>query len=256
MTITSIDDLYTWFKNLQRADDTPTHWSLYSNEPGKVDTKATTNTRYDEFDASWDVLEKSIRMLNNPKGTRMRLQIFPKGKANNYTAQVHVQIYQDGTVGAPGENHGQGAHSGIGMLPAGMGSLDSYVQQRIDLELLRRENEDLKDAINGPNNMWERLVQTVADSPHLSQVVNNLVVGLVSKVNPAAMPHMQTTPPPTPMNGHPATDGAEDENPDVVFSNNIHAASAVLGTDPLTLAIKLNALVQNQPELAKQILNS
>jgi hypothetical protein len=87
-------------------------------------------------------------------------------------------------------------------------------------------------------------------------VVNNLVVGLVSKVNPAAMPHMQTTPPPTPMNGHPATDGAEDENPDVVFSNNIHAASAVLGTDPLTLAIKLNALVQNNPEMAKQLLQT
>lgn len=254
MTITSIDDLYNWFKTLQRSDDSPTHWSLYSNEPGRVDTKATTNTRYDEFDASWDMLEKSVRMLNNPKGTRMRLQIFPKGKHNNYTAQVHLQIYNDGTAGAPSDGHAQGAHSGIGMLP-GMGSMDSYIQQRIDLELLRRENEDLKDAINGPNNMWERILQTVADSPHLSQVANNIIVGLVSKVNPAAMPHLQTTPP-APINGHPATDTAENENPDVVFSNNIHAASTVLGTDPLTLAIKLNALVQNNPEMAKQILNS
>lgn len=252
MYITSYKELSDWFQNIQRDEKPATHWNLYNLDAGSPSRIATRNVKIDDYEESMRLLLNQVRTFNNPAGTHMRLQVYPKGAPNNPAGDIRLSIFGDHP--ALGDH---GSNGGISGLPAlAGGDIQTYIAGQVKLALLEKENEELREAMNGPNNMWERMVQTVADSPHLSQVVNNLVVGLVTKVNPAAAPHMQTTPPP--MNGHPTTDelGDDTEDPQSVFYNNINAVSQSLGVDPITLSAKLNKLVRDNPEMAKQLLTN
>ncbi|MCL5460459.1 hypothetical protein M3M33_17610, partial [Loigolactobacillus coryniformis] len=76
---------------------------------------------------SYAFLERIIRAQNNPDGTRFRVQTFAPGKANNPTAETYVQIYEKSAAPAA-----PAVAAGIVGLPAGVGSIQQYVDERLE----------------------------------------------------------------------------------------------------------------------------
>lgn len=139
-------------------------------------------------------------------------------------------------------------------MPAGIGSVEQYVNERLETERLKWELGQLKDQINAPSEKWERVLEYISGVPGIDKVLQTVALGLVSKFNPSAMPAIQAA-----MNGTPQATGEpdgddEEASPDQVFLENIQEASATLGTDPVTMAKKLNNLIKTNPDLARQLL--
>lgn len=252
MGISSFADLRQWFfagvkgKGEGLLEAAP-HWNLYAGDYGAKEVRIMFNNRINDMDESFSFLESVIRAQNNPDGTRFRIQTYAPGKVNNPTAETYVQIYEKSQ--APATTH----PAGIAGLPAGVGSVEAYVDQRLKMAELQWENKQLQEQINAPAEKWERIIEHVSGLPGIDKVLQALAVGLVSKFNPAAMPAVQAA-----MNGTPSATGEhehdEADDPNTVFLQHIQAASAALGTDPVTMAKKLNALIQNNPDMARQLM--
>lgn len=211
--------------------------------------RLTSNTRISDMDESYNFLENSIRMQNNPEGTRFRVQTFAPGKANNPTAETHIQIYERSAAPANSAAH----TAGIAGLPVGVGSVEQLVQQHVQMERLKWENEDLRAQLNAPSSGWERVLDTISGVPGIEKVLQALAVGVVSKFSPQAMPAVQAAMTGTP--SAPAGEGdTDDEDPEEAFQNNIGAACQAIGTDPVTLSKKLKELITTNPEMARQLL--
>jgi len=254
MGIQSFTDLRQWFFACVKgkgdgAIEAAPHWNLYGGDYGAKEMRITSNTRISDMDESYNFLENSIRAQNNPDGTRFRVQTFAPGKANNPTAETYIQIYERSA--APANQAAQTA--GIAGLPVGVGSVEQLVQQHVQMERLKWENEDLKAQLNAPANGWERVLDTISGVPGIEKVLQALAVGVVSRFSPQAMPAVQAA-----MNGTPAAPTGEgdtdDDDPEKVFQNNIGAACQAIGTDPVTLSKKLKELITTNPEMARQLL--
>lgn len=250
MTITSFADLEKWYLDPKGQEEAP-HWNLYGLNYGKTDQVLHRNLNITDLREGARHLEEVIRWLSPRDGSpaRFRLSVFPPGKHNNPTAVVEVQI-RENVAPASGP-----VVAGIGGLPPGVGSVEAYVDQRIKMAELEWENRLLKEQLNAPANTWERMAETISGVPGIDKVLQALAVGLVSRINPAAMPAVQAA-----MNGTPSAVSGEHEEDDeeqdqnAVFMYNINAASNTLGTDPVTLSKKLNKLIQENPELAKSMI--
>jgi len=251
MNITSYEDLKHWFDTIQKEDKPYPHWTLWNNDAGQAPKVAQRNVRVNDIGQSWDMLYKAVRMFNNPRGSRMRLIVYEPGKQNNYAGDINLEILGDTSATAAAHNMPVAISGFPGMY--GPENMKDAIDMHVRLAMLEKENEDLQAAIGAPSSSWEKIVEMVANSPHLSAIVNNMVAG-VMKIPPQAMPAM----PAPPINGHPTTDESAHAEADAqqVFSNNIHAASNTLGVDPVTLAQKLNDLVQQNPDIARQLLNA
>lgn len=254
MTLTKYEDVQRWFNSNQAeaGEDgnakNAVHWTLYGGNYGEKEARLLSNQRINKPDESLAYLIESIRMMNNPPGAKFRIQIYRPNNANNYTAQTYVQIFDNATAPATGS----APQAGIGSLPAAFP--ENYIQERIDLALLKRENEELKAAINGPGNTWERLLDIISQSEPLSMAL----AGLISNVTGKPLPALQQAA--RPVTGSPAPDeendtdeGSPDADPQTVFADSINAAAAGLDTDPLTMARKLRKIVRDNPAFAKQI---
>lgn len=210
------------------------------------------NSRLDDKEKSLEFLVESIRMLNNPDGTKFRILLYPVTGANNYTATAHVQIFENSAQG----NRNLPAMAGIGNLPAGVmgGDWKTYLDEKVELELLKKENEQLRGGM-GSESMWERILGIIADSPHLSAAVGNLANAFVTKFDPAMAGRLMQA---QPVNGTPGSNAQDQagapEDPQAVFIENINAATGALGVDAVTLAKGLNKIIQNNPAMARQIL--
>lgn len=246
MTITRFEDLQSWFNNNQTNNEegkTPSHWTLFGGNYGEKEIRLMANTRLDNPTESLNFLVDAIRRMNNPDGAKFRVQLYKPGAPTNIVATTFVQIFE--RQQAPGAQP-----AAIGSLPSPMAS-ESYINERIELALLKRENEDLRAAINGPTNTWERFLEILGQNEPLSQAVAGLIMGLANKGG------IPTAPIPRPVAGSPDTDeDPEDETGDqqAVFAQNIHSAASILQTDPVRLAKALNRLVQQNPDMAKQLL--
>ncbi len=255
MTITTFQNLELWVKATRRTDE-PLHWNLYSTRWGETEKRVAFNVSIDDAQESFDFLVQSLRIMNNPDGTQFRVMMYPKGKPNNPTATALVQIFekQQQPTTAPAGASG----AAIAGFPAGVGSIQEYVDEKLKMARMQWELEEMKAALAAPNTGWERVVETISGIPGIDKILQAAVVGLVTKYNPAAAPAIQAA-----MNGTPAatagesdTDDDEHTDPQAVFSANIQQAAATLQTDPVTLAQKLNQMVQQSPELAKQLLQN
>lgn len=254
MGISDFKDLRQWFfagvkaKSEGHQEYAP-HWNLYAGDYGAREMRIMTNTRISDMDESYAHLEQAIRAQNNPDGTRFRVQTFAPGKANNPTSETYVQIYERSQAPA---NVPQPA--GIAGLPAGVGSIQQYVDERLETERLKWKIQQLEEQVNAPSEKWERVLEYISGIPGIDKVLQTVALGVVSKINPAAMPAIQAA-----MNGVPTQqpgehDPDEADDPQAVFLQNIQESAANLGTDPLTMARKLNALIKTNPEIARQLL--
>lgn len=253
MGISDFKDLRQWFfagvrSKAEGQQEYAPHWNLYAGDYGAREVRIMTNTRLSDMDESYAHLEQSIRAQNHPDGSRFRVQTFAPGKANNPTSETYVQIYERSQAPAPAQT------PGIGSLPAGVGSIQQYVDERLETERLRWEIAQLKEQVNAPSEKWERVLEYVSGVPGIDKVLQTIALGLVSKLNPAAMPAIQAA-----INGVPGQQSGEHEpddesDPNAVFLSNIHEASETLGTDPVTMAKRLNNLIKTNPELARQLL--
>ena len=254
MTITSFENLQKWFYGQQRNDDeVAAHWNLYGTRFGETEKRVSFNTTINDKDASFAYLAETIRQLNNPDGAMFRIQVFPKGKPNNPTGNVFVQIFEKtapNSVMAPAP-----ANAAISGLPAGVGSIAEYVQKEVEMARLKWELDDLRAQVNAPNNGWERAVETISGIPGIDKALQALVAGLVTKFNPAAAPAVQAAMTGTPDTGeHDEDDDTDTGDAQAQFALNINSAANALQTDPLTLAKRINSLVKQNPDIAKQLL--
>lgn len=247
MTLTSYESLGRWFMDSKGVETAP-HWNLYAIDYGQTEKLIGRYVKGDDLEASGKHLERMIRDLNNPDGSKFRVMVYAPGKHNNSNAQAYVQIYERSQAPAPAQT------SGIGNLPAGVGSIQQYVDERLETERLKWELAQLKEQVNAPSEKWERVLEYVSGVPGIDKVLQTIALGLVSKFNPAAMPAIQAA-----MNGVPGQQSGEHEpddesDPNAVFLSNIHEASETLGTDPVTMAKRLNNLIKTNPDLARQLL--
>lgn len=253
MTVTNIDDLRKVFFASTRGDSTSPHWTLYGGDFGANEKRICTNDRVNDMEESFAFLSQQINALNNPPGaTRFRVLQYPPKNANNYTGTYFVQI------GASTQSAMSAASQpGIAGLPAGIGDFREYVAKELRIQRLEWEKEQLEAQIDAPASGLERIIEKAAEIPGFGEAIKMAVAGLVMKFNPAAGPAIAAA-----MNGTPTAsdvDGDHDHDPatsdpQAVFVNNIQAASAALGTDPLTLSNKLRSLIEANPQLAKSLL--
>jgi len=257
MTITSFESLQKWFYGQQRNDDeVAAHWNLYGTRFGETEKRVSFNTTINDKDGSFSYLAETIRQLNNPDGSTFRIQVFPKGKPNNPTGNVYVQIFEKSSAANSVMAPTSASGAAISGLPPGVGSIQEYVNKEVEMAMLKKEVQDLKDALSQPNNGWERAVETISGIPGIDKALQALVAGLVTKFNPGAAPAVQAAMAGTPSVAyHGEHDEDDSDDPQTVFAENINAAANMLHTDPLTLSKKINALVQSNPEVAKQLLN-
>ena len=256
MTLNNFEGLKKWFFANQRDDKPSPHWTLYGGSWGEKEVRLMQNNKIDSPDKSMEFLAESIRMMNNPDGTKFRILLYPVNSPNNYTATAHVQIFEN-SAAPVGRN--LPATAGIGNLPGMMGGdLNAYIDEKVELQLLKKENEQLKGGA-GSETIWERILGIIADSPHLSAAVGNLANAIVTKVDPSMAGRLMQAA--QPVNGVPGNNAPDDddistpEDAQIVFINNINAVTAALGVDAATLAKRLNQVVQQNPAVARQILN-
>jgi len=249
MTLTSYESLSRWFLDSKGAEAAP-HWNLYAIDYGQTEKLIGRYVKGDDLEASGKHLERMIRDLNNPDGSKFRVMVYAPGKHNNSNAQAYVQIYERSQAPA------SAPAAGISGFPAGIGSVEAYVDQRIQMAQLQWENQQLKEQMNAPNEKWERVVEYISGVPGIDKVLQTIAMGLVSKFNPSAMPAIQAA-----INGTPAQQAAtgehepdDDADPNAVFLTIIQEASETLGVDPITMAKRLNALIKTNPEAARQLL--
>lgn len=245
MNITSFDDLRYWFFGNQKAtDEQSPHWSLYSMDYGKSDTRVSFNNRLSDMEEAFQALVKSIRIHNNPDGTRFRVQTHPVGKPNNPTANTFVEVYEKG---------GQNVQAGIGSLPAAAGYMSRDDVARMMTEErekweMKREIEDLKAAINAPPEDWTE--KFIAGVERIGQTPLGAV--LMSKLLGAPMPPLSQM---AQMNGTPGT-SAGDENAEDHFDENMDFLSEKLGVPDAEIVAKMRRFVEQDTATAKAFLNS
>ena len=259
MTITNFSDLRKWFMNNNRGEKDSPYWTLYFVPAGSKETVVTFNDKVSDMEKSFDWLQDTIRMVNNPEGSRFRVMQVDTPRGNNPTGQVYAQIYER----QPNPS-GSMAPAQIGAIPSGYSESD--VQRHVELALLKRENEDLKAAIGAPDNPWERIFGIVSESEPLSNALANLIYQFSNKITGTPMAPVPPVFMPSPVNGpatKPANAYSEPEEPMAEMSidemqqeiaDNINRVCALLNVDALTLSRKLCQLVEANPNMAKTFL--
>lgn len=249
MGLSSFSDLRQWFfasvKGKGETLEAAPHWNLYAGDYGAREVRIMSNTRINDMDDSYNMLEQSIRAQNNPDGTRFRVQTYAPSKANNPTSETYVQIYEKSAAPAA-------TPAAIAGIPAGVGSIQQYVDEKLETARLKWEIEQLREQMNAPSSTWERMLDTIGAIPGIDKVLQTAILGIVSKFSPGAMPAIQTA-----MNGTPEAVAQTDEtdgDPEHVFAQNIHESAAMLQTDPVTLSKKLHALIKANPDMARQLM--
>lgn len=240
--ITNIDALKRWF------DSNGKPYFTLRYEGANNERIIMRNDAVEDMEKAWQLLEDQVAAQAEVGRARLVVLVYEKGKNNN-AVYTNVDI-------RPGFSPASGAAAGIGTLPAGMGGIEGYIDNRIRIAKLEMENDQLKDALSSPANTFERITEVVSGIPGVADVLKILVAGLVGKVNPAAMPAIQAV-----LNGTPDATGAadgdaghDDTDPQQQFADNINDVAATLGVDALTLSAKLRNLVKANPEAAKQLM--
>lgn len=232
-SITTIEQLEKWF----RAANLPFFSIRYAGQGEKIVFR---NEVWEDMEDAWEQLKNQVEAQASAGRAMLEILVFSKGKAN-HPLRTNVDIrpgYQPATA-APGI---------AGHPWAGIGNVTDYVNTQVKLAMLERDNEDLRAQIGSPMNAFERVLERVAESPHLAGIAQNLLAGLFK----APMQPMQAVPVTgVPPEAQPTQEG--DDYPEQMFVD-LESAAGVLGTTPEALAAKVAMLVKQNPELAKTFL--
>ena len=244
MTIINFGDLHKWFMAQGRGEDKGVHWNLYATDYGQRDTRLIFNDRFDDPQESFDYLQTNIRMLNNPDGTKFRVQTFPPRKPTHPTGTALVQIFEKGSNLPSTYN-----------VPTIAGLPATDIQEQIDKAVAEAQKTwEMEARIRGleerlaspdPDDYIEKIttiVERVSRTP-----IGVAIMGIAAQkmgIDPAAIMGMATD-----------ADGQSDVPPedDQFFSDMADAANQ-LGTDEHTLARKLKQLIKANPEMAQSLL--
>lgn len=196
------------------------------------------NTAVEDMGEAWDMLETQILAQAEYGRAQMHLITYKKsGGANNPDGRTNIdmQPLQEGRNMA-----------GIGSTPGGYMD-ESKVQGILDKARekweLEKRLEDLEAQINSPNDWTEKLMEGI-------ERIGNTPIGqmLAMKFLGAPLPQI----PLAPIAGTPATD---DEGEADSFENDIEFTASMLGVNDTVLARRLRQMVEQNPELAKQLLS-
>lgn len=229
-SITNIEQLEKWF----RAANLPFFSIRYAGQGEKIVFR---NEVWEDMEDAWEQLKNQVEAQASAGRAMLEILVFAKGKAN-HPLRTNVDIrpgYQPATA-APGI---------AGHPWAGIGSVTDYVNTQVKLAMLERDNDDLRAQIGSPVNAFERILERVAESPHLAGIAQALIGGLLSK-GAAQIPQMAA-----PVTGVPQPES--EDYPEQMFED-LESAASVLGTTPEALAAKVAALVKQNPEIAKTLL--
>lgn len=244
MTIISFADLQKWFINQGRGEDKGVHWNLYAVDYGQRDTRVVFNDRYDTVDESFEFLKSNIQMLNNPDGTRFRVQTFPPRKPTHPTGTAFVQIFEKASNLPSTYN-----------VPTIAGLPATDIKEQVDKAVAEaRKTWEMEARIAGleerlaspdPDDYIEKIttiVERVSRTP-----IGVAIMGIAAQkmgIDPAAIMGLATD-----------ADGQSDVPPDDnQFYDDIADAANTLGVDEHTLARKLKQLIKQNPEVAKSLL--
>lgn len=246
--ITDLEHLKRWFFGNG-------HPYFFINYQGAGNRKIYQNESIEEMQEAWEELEYQVKSQTGHGRAMLEVVQYAKGK-QNHPVRTYIDMRSDAQA--------QGtAMAGIGNFPA-QGYPANYVQDQIKMALMEKELEDMRAALESPSNVFENIVDKIGQSPHLSGLVNNLVSALFGQKG--AVPSM-------PVNGHPGAQQptaqatqpeagteatGEEMTPEriALFQSNIDRICTALETDPINLSSKLAALVEGNPDLAKNLLNS
>lgn len=233
-SITNIEQLEKWF----RAGNLPFFSLKYA---GTGDKTIFRNEVWEDMEDAWEQLRNQVEAQASAGRAMLEILVHKKGAAN-HPLRTNVDI-------RPGYYPAQAGIAGPGMYPQmGIGNVQEYVTKEVRIAMLERDNEDLRNEISNPANTWERILDKIAESPHLAGIAQMFLGGLLGKLG-------QPAPVMTPVNGMPVEVSRESEEyPDAMFEN-LEAAAGILGTSPEAVAEKLAELVKQNPELAKTLLS-
>ena len=244
--ITNLDALKRWFFDNGKPYFTLRYDS--GNGNGNTDRMIYKNVVVDDMGEAWERLQNHVADQADAGRARLILIVYDKGKENN-------PIYTSIDI-RPGHQAASQQMPAISGLPPGVGSIAEMVDQKVTLALLQKENADLKEQLAAPVNHWERSIETISGIPGMAEVLKIAVAGIVAKWAPQSMPVVAGI-----LNGTPDAIGEgaadtehSDTDPQTRFATNIQDVSNILQVDPLVISERLRALVKNNPDLAKQLL--
>lgn len=230
--IRNISSLKKWFFTIGKPFFTLSYLG------GSANQVILRNTAIDGMEEAWEMLETQVLAQSEVGRATMQLIVYGKDKANNPDGRTNIDML-------PAQN--QAAVAGIGSIQGG------YIDKSTIAGILAEERQrweleqriiDLENQINSPSDDWtEKLMAGIEriGSTQLGQML--------------AMKYLGTPLPPmtaTAVSGTPAP--ADDDND--TFETDIEKSAALLGIDDTQLARKVRQLIEANPEVARQLLNS
>lgn len=229
--IRNIESLQSWFE----AVGAPFFTLFYTGNTSQVIIRNTTEA---DMEKAWEILKNQV--LHQAEYGRATLHVLTykkTGSANNPDGRTNIDI-------APMQSQQGAQMAGIGALPAGYVSQDEFSKrlkderQRWELE---RKLEDLEAKIDNPDGWAEKLMAGI-------ERIGGTDLGKAMIARFMGVPFSAMAPG-APINGTPAaTNPAED-----TFEEDLDIICQILNTDDVTLARKLRQLVEQNPEMAKNL---
>ncbi|MEZ4925574.1 MAG: hypothetical protein R3A50_04810 [Saprospiraceae bacterium] len=226
--ITTIDALQSWFITSQKP-----FWTLRYFKPGAAGEVIARNKTEDDLTRSFELLRANV--MSQAANNRALLQafVYDQGKENNYTAITNLDIQPAGQM-LPG-------HASIAGIPGGSWD-DMLKKEKVNWELEYKVRE-LEAAIENPPDDSERIVTMIerfSATPIGSAIVAR-ILGVPINI---------------PANEVPVTGLPGNENESDTFDDDLDAVTGALQVSDTVLMSKLRRLVESQPDVAKNILNS
>lgn len=239
--ITTIDGLQAWF-----YDRKIPFWTVRYYKPGGAGEVVARQTTEDNLDASWQQLSRTVADQSRNSRAQLQCMVYsdPKNR-NNYDAITNIELSQ---YGAP-----LGAAS-IGSLPQiNESEIESRIsgaiqdaRERWELEARIAQLEE-EGARQDPADKIFSAIERLVNSP-----LGNALVARIMGVplQPVQVSNVAGTP--TKTAGGPDSDADQADT----FDEDIDVTASTLGISDIELASKLRKLVEANPEMAKNLLNS
>ena len=242
-----MEDLEKWFK----ANAYPQFILAYANGKGENQIlKNEGDGAISDIEEAWEMLRDMIEAQVRSGRAILEVKVFPKG-GKYHPLRTQIDMSAGGNPYLPASVAGIGNLPNVGISEAKLAEALAVEREKWEME---RRIEDLEARINAPSNWMERALQIIGENPPLATMVQTVISGVMKMPGVASV--MNGTPAAATGTQAPADDEEmENTDPNVVFSTNIYQAAQTLGVSPEIMAVKLNRLVQQNPELAYTMLH-
>lgn len=226
--IRSIESLKKWFF----AVNSPFYTLSYLGQANHVILR---NTAVEDMNEAWAMLETQVLAQSEYGRAQMHLITYKKqGGANNPEGRTNIDMWPTGSTS---QVHGIGSIQVAGIDESKVQGLISAAREKWELE---KRLEDLEAQIENPGDWTQKFIdgfERISATP-IGQLLAAKLLGADFKL-PAAQ-----------VAGHPDTDDEEHDT----FEQDIAATARMLGVDDIVLARKMRELVEQNPAVAKQLL--